>query len=650
MRAFTSLLLAAVLFSVTALNASLAGAQPTPPSAAKPSASPNTQPISWTTERVAIFKDGYALVVKAAKVSVRDRVRFTSDDVPDAAVLGCFWAVAEGASITGMTAEWVEERTERERDAVCLNVLDLLRANRGKQVTLGLVPPQAPIAGTVVEILEEPAPPASARQPEASSPLAEALYYRRSLGDERASDSAVAPEGETIRGIVSIGGTFVVIATGDHARIAFPIAQIASVTGTDLVTRTTRREEVVKRAKRLSIDVQPAPPTPASNQSSSETTLRLFYFTPGVRWIPTYRVATATAEATEADLSLQAEVLNELEDFTGAKVDLVVGVPHFRFKGVISPMSLEPVLRSALSQAAPQLMSQSNQFSNAMFSQRSSEYTTRNVPSNGAESPVDFGDNPFIDAAGGGQNDDLFVYPLESFTLAKGARATIPLWTAKSPVKHVYTMDLAIMRDKQAPSGTDYSYGRSNRWNPSNPNPGPPSVQSPLELADGRVWHQLELKNNTNVPWTTGAALLLRGTLPLGQDLLTYTPVKAQTRLPVTVAIDVQGSYAEVEIAREPNALRWNGDSYALVKKRATIKISNYRRVDTDTRVQLSIGGKALTASEAGVIKINDYRRDDWAQNGHDFGPSNHSDVEWSFSLEPAKSKELVVEFQMYMR
>src|SRR6185436_4415002 len=120
---------------------------------------------------------------------------------------------------------------------------------------------------------------------------------------------------------------------------------------------TTRREEVTNRHKRLTFEL--GAPTGARKDSAerpspgSPVKLTIVYFTPGVRWIPTYRVGGELK--TDAAINLQAELLNELEDIDGAALDLVVGVPSFRFKGVISPMSLERELRNALITAAPQL-------------------------------------------------------------------------------------------------------------------------------------------------------------------------------------------------------------------------------------------------------------------------------------------------------
>lgn len=146
---------------------------------------------------------------------------------------------------------------------------------------------------------------------------------------------------------------------------------------------------------------------------------------------------------TKAKLSLQAEILNELEDINDAQVDLVVGVPNFRFKNVISPFSLEAVLRNALNRAAPQLMGQfdSNRFSNAMFTQRSSEHRSSNrSESRPAESVMPSLPNE-LTAAG---RQDLFVYHIKDLSLRKRARAGVPIFDTEVPYHDIYTIDYSF--------------------------------------------------------------------------------------------------------------------------------------------------------------------------------------------------------------
>src|SRR5262249_42869245 len=164
----------------------------------------------------------------------------------------------------------------------------------------------------------------------------------------------------------------------------------------------------------------------------------------------------------------------------------------------------EQTLRSALAQAAPALMSQS--YSNATFSPRA-------VERGRAESEGALTIAPELATHA---TQDMFVYSVKSFSLAKKARATVPLFRAEVPVKHLYTLDVKVTRDGRG--GGAFAAGGS-----------------PLQLAENPVWHQIELENGTSTPWTTGAALIMAADLPLGQDLLTYTPPSGRTLLPITV-------------------------------------------------------------------------------------------------------------------
>nr|MBA2627212.1 hypothetical protein [Gemmatimonadales bacterium] len=240
-------------------------------------------------------------------------------------------------------------------------------------------------------------------------------------------------------------------------------------------------------------------------------------------------------------------------------------------------------------------------------------------------------------SAGGQQ--DLFVYGAKRLALKKGARITIPLWQSTAALRHLYTLDIPVVRDAQSGS----SIRRGQNGNPD------PSDRSPQRLAENQVWHQFELSNASAVPWTTGAALIIRDTLPIGQDLLTYTPVGSASLMPVTVAIDMCGGYSEEELSRQPNGLHWNGYDYGLIRKKATITVRNLRKQPSLTRVSVALGGKAEKISDGGTIQLNDHRSDDWSENsGRE--ANNHSDLSWEFTLDAGASKTLICEFGYYQR
>lgn len=559
------------------------------PRAVEPDASPAR--LTLTTERVVVFKDGYSLFVKRATGTTDSEGVVYMDEVPDAAVLGSFWTTPEGPNpILSTTAEWIEKSHESRRETDCVTTLELLRANEGRRVSLELADERF-VKGKIQAVLELD------REGPASGPAAM----------------------ETIRELKPHAGSLVVLAAVDAGRVALPVASVKSISGDDLITRMERVDKVTRRTKQLSYNFGP-------KVAGRDVTLHLMYFTPGLRWIPTYRLS-GELEA-DAELSLQGEILNEVEDVAGAALNLVVGVPNFRFKEVVSPLALEQTLRHTLREAAPNLMGQAMRNT---FTQRSGEWRGDPASESSSDATV------LADLVSSGSHD-LFVYRVSDFSLRKGARATVDLWRDRVDLRHLYTLDIGLVRD-----GT--SGATSAR-----PAAGLPDLgdSSPLELAHHRVWHQLELKNDSNVPWTTGPALLLRNGLPLGQDLLTYTSVGAASLLPVTVAVDVRGDLAETETERSPNALRVNNSSYTLVRKRGEITITNYKQERIAGRVRLSLGGRVEEASDDGVISLNEFRADDWVTR--QYAVNNHSDVEWTVDVGPGQSVTLEYVTSFYTR
>ncbi len=532
--------------------------------------------LALRTSKVVVFKDGYALFIKQATGVADASGGVFTHDVPDAAVLGSFWAGSDRNQIVAMRAEWDSswQRVDQPARGATLDLPALLGRLQDKQVTLALASGQA-IEGKCVQI--------------------------------------VAVKNEP----------HVMIETGPGQTEIVPLFDIREVRGEAAAKVIGGGTPTFRQAKRLSFDM-------GKDAAGKPVNLTLMHFGPGLRWIPTYRLSGELKDS--ADLALQGEILNEAEDLRDVALDLVVGVPSFRFREVISPLSLEAALRHTLRQAAPQLM---GQMSNAMFTQRAGEWRNQAQP---AAQPGDGGGMaevpPEIVAAG---EQDLFIYSVERFSLRAGGRATMPLWQSTVPLRHLYTLDLRPRR---------------------HPNSGhviqPEAIAggrdpSPLRLLTNHFWHQLELSNTSRVPWTTGAAMTVRGQVPLGQDLLTYTPVKGSSLLPLTVAVDLRGTLEEEEISREPNARLWNKHQYARIVKKGTITLTSYRAAPSQVRVALSVGGRITDADENADIRINEYAPDDWHAGGGGLWLNNHSDVTWDLTLDPGQTRTLTYTCEFFV-
>ncbi len=602
-----------------------------PASAADVAGSPR---LKLSTERVVIFKDGHGLVVKAGVGTADADGRAYTADVPDGAILGCFWAIGRDKKVLGMRAEWDEKKEVREKETSAVTVAELLRANLGKTVSLELTDKTdkgTPLTrdGQVIEMLELP--------PEIASKAAAAnhsegldvpstagpIVYTTLIRDGVAASGSFTPEaiaagGTLVRELIPRGSEYVVISQ-EGRRIVLPISHIASVSGgKDLATGVTREEEVFTRSKRLSFDF-------GKDASGKQVSLTLFYFTAGLRWIPTYRVSGELKD--KADLALQGEILNDVTDIDDAALDLVVGVPNFRFKDTLSPLTLEQTLRRV---AIDSLNMGNNSVNGQMLNANFDNNRLMAAPAAAGEAAV-----PELANAAGEQ--DLFVYGLKDFSLKKGVCATVPLWEQSANLRHLYTYDIRARRSRIGGGLLDETA--------VNPN----VTQSPLQISMNQVWHQLELSNTGAVPWTTGAALMLRDTLPIGQDLLTYTPPTSKSLLPVTVAVDLRGTHDDQELERKPSALHFDGQDFLQIRKKGTIIVTSYRKEKSDMRITVSTGGKVTAASDDGKIKINDFRAADWDEPVY-MRVNNHSDVAWEFTIDGGATKTITYEATFFVR
>jgi hypothetical protein len=457
-----------------------------------------------------------------------------TDRVPDAAVLGTFWAIPEARPLRATIAAWHETVRPTTEESACLSTLELLRANEGRVVTLGLG--DKDLTGKLLDVLEAPG-----------------LRTKLSASGDGTYETELAPRGGELLALEI-----------EKTRQVLPVAAVKTLSGKDLSTHCVRSREVATRTKRLTFDFGP-------EAAGKAVKLELLYFTPGVRWIPTYRVGTSAAS--RAELELQAEILNEEEDFERAAVDLVVGAPSFKFKGTVSPMSLEQTLRAALTQAMPALMMNNLGIGNASFSNRAGERSDGLEGSGGSVMGL-------AAELGASAHEDFFVYPVKSLGLKKGARAMVPLWKSRVPQRHLYTVDFG-------------TFARSDG----------------ARLTENKVQHELELTDDTDVPFTTGAAMLMSGSVPLGQELLGYTSPGGRTLIHITTALDVRAQQSERETSRTANARVIDDRQYTLLQKKGTITVSSARKERSTVRVALSTQGKVERASHGGAVVVDELDR-----------------------------------------
>ncbi len=208
----------------------------------------------------------------------------------------------------------------------------------------------------------------------------------------------------------------------------------------------------------------------------------------------------------------------------------------------------------------------------------------------------------------------------------------MPIFSAEAPYRDLYTWDVHLTKQDNdaAPSGA--------------------GTKSPLALSKNEVWHQILLTNTTNLPWTTGAAMIMQGNQPLAQELLTYTPPKDEVRVPVTVSVDTRGSLTEKELSRELNKLQWDGHNYARIDKEIKLDLCNNKAIDIQAEITLRVGGKVDKVSDDGEVTLRAFDAADWVQyHGHP-AVNNSSTVSWKVKLKPGENFQPTVTYHHFTR
>ena len=570
----------------------------------KPAEEKPTKPgqMELTTEQVVVFKDGYCLIVKDGVAKTDENGVAHTYEVPDAAVLGSFWAIPEAGEIKTMVAGWEEEETKDVKEINCINVLSIIKANVGRECSFMIGDDK--LEGTILKLLDNPV----------DEPMVVSESQARARLQSSSSIFVVKPQATHFVLRSKVGDVMVDLSYVKN----LTIDQMISTTEQSTVEKTKR--------KKLSLNF---------GKPNQDVKIKLMYFRPDVRWIPTYRIEltdepfknkSGNAPRNTARIAMQGEILNEAEDLLDVPFHLVVGVPNFRFRETPSPMILEAQMLNSLASVAPNLMSNnaSNSFSNALYTQRAGEFRSQQAGGGDDRAAINMPEE-----LSGKASQDLFVYELDKMTLKKGERASVPILTTAVGYRDVYTWEIAVKHSE--------SYEATQA-----------QFASPLVLSENKVWRQIELVNDTDIPWTTGAAMFVDGFQPLAQELLTYTSPGGICRVPITVAIDLRGKVDDREVSRELNSIKHRGHSYAKVIGKMNAELANNKLVKVPVEVSIRFGGKATKASDEGKISLSAFNQEDW--DGRADAINNSSSVRWKAEIEPGECFKPELDYEFWLR
>lgn len=410
--------------------------------------------------------------------------------------------------------------------------------------------------------------------------------------------------------IFSAEATTIALKT-ETGMLFFPVSEMKNV---EIVGQPKMERTMTTKENRLMMKIDGA-------RDGQNINLGIASMERGIRWIPAYRVEAKGTPVREAKLELEAMIINELTDLKNSEVYFVVGVPHFLFQDSMSPLSMNSAFAGVSNYfAAGAGAGRRDSMSNAIMSQVASTTDSNFTPDNFPTISEEEKSSTF-------SADQLFLYQAKDIDLKKGERASLRLFSLTVPASEVFEWTLTDSSDTQ---NRYMEYGRSTTTVPL------------VQDLSSKIWYGLRLKNQTGMPWTTAPAISFREWKPMGQDMLTFTPVNGENILRVTPATEIIGTNTLEEKSRERVQLPYANSTYNfdLITVEGTIKVRNIKKEPVEVIITRDLIGEALTASDDGKI----------SRQGFNLQAINpNSVVKWNLNV-PNGEKEVRYTFKIYVR
>lgn len=336
-------------------------------------------------------------------------------------------------------------------------------------------------------------------------------------------------------------------------------------------------------------------------KNATEISLQELYMQAGVNWIPSYLLKLKDDRT--ARLEMKATIENSVDDVSEAETELVVGAPQMYFGQRRDPITYDYMtvdVNNSRSDFGGQQM-QSQMLSNARVS------------------------NAMADVAGGGFNSefstegeksgDLYIYKIGKITIPKNSKGSYPVFANMVEYRDKYE---GTIEDK-----TNFVYSR--HCDPTETNYD--------------VYHSLEVKNKSSVPFTTAPVMVVNQKEQfLAQDLLKYTPVGGAVDVRLSKAIDIVMRNAEEETKRIDQAKQIARVTYGRVVIKGTVTLNNFQGKEVTVVVKKNLNGAVISQSDAANVVKGSSRVD---QN-----PT--SIITWEVKLAANGMKVLTYEYEVF--
>ena len=524
---------------------------------------------------LAAFKNGLGFVFKSGTVQPVDGW-LRLDQLPSAA-LGSLWigTTKPGTPVTEVVA--YKQKVSEEVDAI--NLAELLAAHVGRRVAVkyAIGSETVRVEGTLLAV------PA----------------------DRKPDETTLAPATPPVYGsyrppVESTRSDLVLIRTMNMNQPTVTAISEAVIRGVEILDTVNLKTKIEREVGRAKVHI-------GGNPASAEITM--VYLEKGLTWSPSYRVNLANER--NAELSMDAVLVNDVEDLEEVEVSFVVGYPNFLYADLVTPLSLQQTVANFI-QALPTARrnDQAGPFRNVMS--QSLAYNTASFDASSRPEALYSATQPMA----GETSEDLYFYKKPAVTLKKGERARYEVLTASVPYEHLYQWDVLDSMNVD-----DRGYRQDSSANRKEP--------------ENHVWHVLRLENTTRQPWTTAPAFAVNGAMPVAQDVLSYAPPGAKSTLKLTVASDLRAESSQTETARK--AVNIEGRSLDDVTVAGKLKVTNWKAKETSLVVRKALVGEVLTAGEGKVTKV--------ARKLTSVNPN--SEIEWEFRIPPGKDKELTYQYRV---
>ncbi len=514
-------------------------------------------------QSVSVFKNQTAFFVKNGLVKTKNKSWEIHHDTIPAALNGTLWLSSPSHDFKMVKA--YQKKVKQKQKYAASNFSTILALNDGKTVSLHFA--DTSYTGTILLMQADTSP----ISPYTNLPL------------------------------------FALAMTNGH-HLIFTQQQLALVQRVEFADNPQYRYnfEVESTVPTLQIDFK-------SNKKEQE--LQMMYLSKGLAWKPDYLIELTQED--KAQITLRSTVINNAEDIETDRLNLVAGVPNFKYATSISDLinfvrTMPPIAYNSFNMPS---MSNSVRVNTEAFNDNYLPSPTTTTASGTFSSNL----SNFNSAT---SMEDLYFYTLKNIVLKKGERAFFDIFSVEVPVEHIYE---SILDNNNINYSISYSFLKKK-------NP---------------VLHTIKLQNNSKYTWTAAAALVMKNDqkqyAPISQDKLKYTSQQNHVSIKLTEAPDVSVKFKEEEINRIPNKKsikRGNYPYYSdFVTVEAEMEIHNFKNKDIRLDLKRMITGELLESDSnwKKVVRVQ-------------YGYHNNlqTDVCWELKLKAGEKKIIKYTYNYY--